>query len=520
MRPPSLFGGMERAVERILQAIERRERVLIYGDYDVDGLTSTAILVHFLRRTGLAPLHHVPDRLREGYGFHTGWVHAFSEKGVQLIVTVDCGITAFEAVQAANERGIDVIVTDHHECSDRLPPALALLNPKIPGDPFPFRDLAGVGVAFYLIVALRTRMRERGMWGTDAEPNLREYLDLVALGTLADMVPLREENRIFVKYGLEEMTSSRRPGVSMLKADAGLRGPIKDTRSLVYRVIPRINAPGRLGCAIEALDLLLCEGQEEASRIAGVLADRNNERRAVEAEVYREAKELAVEQLERQDKSVLTLASEGWHKGILGIVASRLAREFRKTVVLVSFEGDLGKGSVRSIENLSFLDALISCGHLLEDVGGHQMAAGITVKQGRLVDFRDAFEKAVVSKMGRADQAIPPLLLDGWLDSPEELTDQAMLEIEQMAPFGQGNPEPVVGMRRMRIMDKRVVGNDHLKLTLGRDRKCFEAIGFELGHAGVMESDHPCWDVVFTPRREYWNGRERLSLRIHDLQRS
>ena len=520
MRSPFLFGGMEGAVERLLQAIERKERVLIYGDYDVDGLTSTAILVHFLRRTGLTPLHHVPDRLREGYGFHPGWVHAFFEKGVQLIVTADCGITAFEAVQAAKERGIDVIVTDHHECSDRLPPAFAVLNPKVPGDPFPFRDLAGVGVAFYLIVALRARMRERGMWGTAVEPNLREYLDLVALGTLADMVPLREENRIFVKYGLEEIASTRRPGVSMLRADAGLKGPIKDTRPLVYRVIPKINAPGRLGCALEALDLLLCEGEEEAGRIAGVLADRNHERRAVEAEVYREAKNLAVEQLRRQDSNVLTLASEGWHKGILGIVASRLAREFRRTVVLVSFEGDLGKGSVRSVENFAFLDELLTCGDLLEDVGGHQMAAGVTVKQDRLDDFRDAFERAVASKMERADQASPPLLLDAWLDSPEELTDQTMLEIEQMAPFGQGNPEPVIGMRQMRIMNKRVVGGDHLKLTLGRDGKCFEAIGFELGHAGVIESDHPCWDVVFTPRREYWNGRDRLSLRILDLEPS
>jgi single-stranded-DNA-specific exonuclease len=306
----------------------------------------------------------------------------------------------------------------------------------------------------------------------------------------------------------------------MLRADAGLKGPITDTRSIVYRIIPRINAPGRLGCALEALDLLLCEGQEEAGRIAGVLEDRNHERRAIEAEVFRAARDLAVEQLGRQDSSVLTLASEGWHKGILGIVASRLAREFRRTVVLVSFEGDLGKGSVRSVENLAFLDALLTCGHLLEDVGGHQMAAGITVKQGRLDDFHHAFERAMASKIGRADQAAPPLLLDGWLDSPEELRDQTILEIEQMAPFGQGNPEPIIGMRRMRILNKRVVGGDHLKLTLERDGKCFEAIGFELGHAGVIESDHPCWDVVFTPRREHWNGQDRLSLRILDLDPS
>jgi single-stranded-DNA-specific exonuclease len=197
-----------------------------------------------------------------------------------------------------------------------------------------------------------------------------------------------------------------------------------------------------------------------------------------------------------------------------------LAKDLRRTVVLVSLEGDLGKGSVRSVENLAFLDALLQCGNLLEDVGGHQMAAGITVKEGRLNDFREAFERALASQTDTVDLASPPLLLDGWLRSPEELTNQTMLEIEQMAPFGQGNPEPVVGMRQMRIMNKRVVGGEHLKLTLGRDGKCFEAIGFEMGHVGVIESDHPCWDVVFTPRREYWNGQDRLSLRIHDLQPS
>ena len=214
------------------------------------------------------------------------------------------------------------------------------------------------------------------------------------------------------------------------------------------------------------------------------------------------------------------LASEGWHKGILGIVASRLARDFRRTVVLVSFEGDLGRGSVRSIENLGFLDALLKCGHLLEDVGGHQMAAGITVKQGRLADFHEAFERALTRQTDAADLASPPLLLDGWLVTPEELTNQTMLEIEQMAPFGQGNPEPIVGMRQMRIMNKRVVGGEHLKLTLARDGRSFEAIGFEMGRLGVIESDHPCWDVVFTPRREHWNGQDRVSLRIHDMQPS
>ena len=520
MRPPFLLGGMDRAVERLLQAIQRKERVLIYGDYDVDGLTGTAVLVHFLRHAGLNPLYHVPDRLREGYGFHPAWVRTFSEKGVQLIVTVDCGISASESVQVARECGIDVIITDHHECLDTLPSALAVINPKIPGESFPFRDLAGVGVAFYLIVALRRRMREKGMWGRVPEPNLRAYLDLVALGTLADRVPLREENRIFVKHGLEELASAKRPGLSILKADAGVKGPVADIRSLEYKLIPRINAPGRLGCALEALDILLCAGWEEAGRIARVLANRNDERRAVEAEVYREARALAVEQLRQQERRVLAVASEGWHRGILGIVAARLARDFQRIVVLVSFEGDLGKGSVRSAENLAFLDELQACRHLLEDMGGHQMAAGIALRKERLPHFRDAFEGELTKKLERFKQASPSILLDAWLGNPDALTDQAMCEIEQMAPFGNGNPEPVFGMGRMRVLNKRLVGGDHLKLTLGRDGRRFEAIGFDLGHAGLLETNHACWNIVFTPRRETWDGQTRLSLRILDLQPS
>jgi single-stranded-DNA-specific exonuclease len=511
---------MDRAVERLLRAIEGRERVLVYGDYDVDGLTSIAILVHFLRYAGLDPLYHVPDRLREGYGFHAERIPSFSENGVQLIVTVDCGVTAHEAVRVARECGMDVIITDHHECPDPLPPALAVINPKIPGEPFPFRDLAGAGVAFYLVAALRARMRATGRWGMVDQPDLRKYLDLVALGTLADMVPLREENRIFVKYGLQEMSSESRPGLSILKTEAGLKGPIQDTRSLLYKVIPRINAPGRLGCALKALEMLLCAGNEEAGRISRILEGLNNERRAIEDMVYREARERAAEQLRRRDSSVLTLASEGWHRGVLGIVASRLARDFGRTVVLVSFEGDLGKGSVRSVDGFGFLEALLACRHLVLEVGGHQMAAGVTLKKENLAAFSDAFEREITNRWGIEQQGAPRLLLDAWLGSAAVLTDRAISEIERMAPFGMGNREPVLGVRRMKVREKRLVAGDHLKLTLDSDGRSFDAIGFRMGKAGVLESAYPFWDVAFSPRTETWNGRERLNLRVRDMRPS
>ncbi len=518
MRGPLLLTGMDRAVERLLEAIAHREKVLVYGDYDVDGLTSTAILVRFLRHAGLDPLYHIPDRLQEGYGLHEGWMRRFSEMGVRLIVTVDCGVTAVEAVRSAKREGMDVIITDHHECSDVLPPACAVLNPKLPDNPFPFRDLAGVGVAFYLLVALRGRMREMGMWARTPEPDLRGYLDLVALGTLADMVPLLEENRIFVKYGLKRISRSSRPGVSILREGAGIQGEIKDVRPLVYKIIPRINAPGRLGCAQDALEMLLCEDWEEAGRIARILEERNTERRSIEAKVYREARELALEQMREGDLRVITVAAEGWHKGILGIVASRLARDFHRTVVLVSFEGDLGKGSIRSYENHEFLDALTLCSPFLEDYGGHQAAAGITLRLEKLGEFRRAFERAVTAGKDGPGGELPPLAVDAWIEDPSELNDGLMDEIERMAPFGPGNAEPVLGMKRVRILGKRIVGEDHLKLVLEAEGRRFEAIGFGMGDSGVMESGHGSWDVLFSPRHETWAGRTRLTLKLVDLR--
>ena len=518
MRSPFLFEDMERAVDRVLLARARGQKVLVYGDYDVDGLTSTAILVHFLRHAGMDPLCHVPDRLREGYGFHADCIDAFAEEGVKLIITVDCGITGVEAVERARRKGVDVIVTDHHECGETLPSAHAVLNPKAPDAQFPFRDLAGVGVAFYLVVALRSRMRERGMWNDLPEPNLREYLDLVALGTLADMVPLREENRIFVKYGLEEILAARRPGVSMLSKRVGLRGDLRYTRPLLFKVIPMINAPGRLGCAMDALRILLCDDPEEAAGIAGLLEELNGQRRSVEGEVYREALEMARRQAQDENRSALVLAGQGWHRGILGIVASRLARDFLRPVVLVSLEGDRGKGSIRTIENVEILDALVSCSDLLDGYGGHRMAAGLSLKEERLPAFRDAFERAVARKLEAPGALERQLHLDVVLEDPSEITGRVVAEFEQMAPFGEGNMEPVVGLVGMRIVDKRIVGTSHLKLVLEGGGARFDAIGFQMAESGVMESEHARWNVACQPRMDRWNGRTKISLRILDLQ--
>ncbi len=520
IRSPFLLHDIDKAVDRILKAILEKEKILIYGDYDVDGLTSIAVLMHFLRYVGQDPIYHVPDRLQEGYGFHADCIDSFSQMGVQLIITVDCGITAFDAVDLANQCGIDVVVTDHHECADKLPAALAVLNPKIPGTGFPFRELAGVGVAFYLVMALRKYMREKGLWRRLAEPNLRDYLDLVALGTLADMVPLQQENRIFVKHGLVEISTAKRPGLFILKEHVGIEGAISHVRPILFSIIPRINAPGRLGCAAEALEILLCDDSVGAREIAKVLEGRNVQRRAIEDEVYREAQSLARQQFSQGDRCALILSSEGWHKGILGIVASRLAREFLRPVVLLSFDGKKGKGSVRSIDSLEVLDAVRSCREHLEQFGGHQMAAGLSLKLENLEGFKNAFEQAIKNKRDQYDRSKHQLLLDLWLQDPKELTAEMLLELEHMGPFGQGNAEPVIGIRNMKILDKRIVGEDHLKLTLGQGDSSFDAIGFQMGRKGIMESRCASWDIAFSPRREVWRGRSRIRFHLLDMQPS
>ena len=520
VRSPFLFRSMEPAVDRIVQAVLRKETVLIHGDYDVDGLTGTAVLLQFLRHAGLDPFYYIPDRLTEGYGFHADCVERFREKGVQLIITVDCGITAYEAVSLANRVGVDVIITDHHECSDRLPPAWAILDPKAPEEEFPFRDLAGVGVAFYLLVALRTRLREIGYWERRAEPNLRSYLDLVALGTLADMVPLRQENRIFVKFGLEEISTGRRPGICVLKELCGIRGSVTHPRPLVYRMIPRINAPGRLGQPVQGLGILLCEDPGEARLLAGEIEERNIQRKSLEDGVYREALTIAEKLVGESDDTVLVLGRENWHKGILGIVASRLAETFRRPVVLLSFDGDAGRGSVRTAENIDILDALCACRSHLEDFGGHRVAAGLTLKRQNVDRFQEAFSLAVQRQVGVEGKRPRELLLDLWLRRPLELNEDVVSEFEQLAPFGTGNGEPVVGMERISVLDRRIVGQNHLRLTVGDSDRRFEAIGFGMGNESVLQGAQDSWDLAFTPEWEDWKGKSRFRLRILDLRPS
>lgn len=519
MHSPFLFRDMERAVDRIAEAIKNNEKVLIYGDYDVDGVTGVAILLTFLRYCGLDPSYYIPHRLREGYGLNPEAIPAFKSRGVTLVVTVDCGSSSGEALEAAHRCGIDVIVTDHHESTCRLPQVRALLNPKRADSGFPFAHLAGVGVAFYLIMALRTRLRERGFWGERREPNLLRYLDLVALGTIADMVPLRNDNRIIAKFGMNEISLNTRPGIYALKERTGLLERTVDTRTILFRLGPRINAAGRLGFAEESVELCACEDIAVARDLARTLEERNAERKSIEEAIYLEARFLAEEQIQTRDAKVLVLASEDWHRGILGIVASRIAQEFYRPTVVISLEEQCGKGSARTVGDIHLLEALDLCKEWLVGYGGHQGAAGIVIESDAIEHFRAAFEAAVMQQLHRGDrQLLPSLQVDVTLQGPHRLTEKVVSDFERLAPFGYGNPEPVVALKGMRIFEKRVVGEHHLRLVVAKDGLELDAVGFGMGHMDPFIVGTGAWDLACTPYLDSWSGSPKLCLRLIDLR--
>ncbi len=518
MHSPFLFKQMERAVDRIVDAIHTRETILIYGDYDVDGVTGVAILLTFLRYCGVEPLYYIPHRLREGYGLNAEVVPHFKRQGVTLLITVDCGSSSLEALRVASECGIDVIVTDHHESTGSLPVVEALLNPKRSDSGFPFAHLAGVGVAFYLVMGLRSRLREKGFWQGRKEPNLLRYMDLVALGTIADMVPLQSDNRIIAKFGMDEMSGNSRPGIYALKEASGLLERRVDTKTILFRLGPRINAAGRLGFAEESVELCACEDIAVARELARTLESRNAERKSIEEVVYREAKSLAEQHIQRDNARVLVLASPDWHRGILGIVASRLAQEFFRPTVIISLDETVGKGSARSVGDIHLVEALDACKEWLVGYGGHQGAAGIMIDPEAIDTFRKAFDAAVAKQLGQDRELSPSLHIDVRLQGPHQLTEKMVSDFERLAPFGHGNPEPVVALSDMTVIEKRIVGEHHLKLVVARDGVRFDAMWYGMAHMEPYLREGAAFDLACTPCFDTWGDGQRILLRLIDIQ--
>jgi single-stranded-DNA-specific exonuclease len=505
--------GMEAAVARIVRAVEGGERIACYGDYDVDGVTSTALLAGFLRAAGGDVVTYVPHRLVEGYGLNGEAVGKLAARGVKLVVTLDCGITAAPEVRTAAALGLDTVVVDHHTVPVELPAAAAILNPHQPGCGYPSKDLAAVGVTFALVMALRRRLRESGWFGgARPEPNLRDALDLVALGTIADVVPLVGANRVLVRAGLEVLSAARRPGVRALKRVAGVaEGQPVSAGQVGFRLAPRINAAGRLDDAGRGVRLLLERDGATAQALAEELDRENQARQEIERRILDEATADARARVKAGARG-LVLARDGWHAGVVGIVASRVAERFQRPAVLVALEEGGGKGSGRSVERFHLYDALAACSAHLVRFGGHRHAAGVTVAREAVEGFRLAFEAHAAERLAPED-LVPRTRIDGWVEAGD-VTERAADDLGRLAPFGAGHPEPVFALRGEPARARPVgAGGAHLKCAFGRG---LDAIGFGLGDrlalcGGAVEA-------AFTVGFDEWDGTRRLQLRLKDLR--
>jgi single-stranded-DNA-specific exonuclease len=511
---PFLMLGMRAAVDRLIRAMDGGEAICCYGDYDVDGVTSTALLADFLKSAGAKVTTYTPHRLVEGYGLNQGAVTRLAGEGIKLIVTLDCGITSVEEVAAASRLGADTIVVDHHTVPVELPAASAILNPHQPGCGYPSKLLAAVGVTFCLVMALRRTLRERGTFGPQRpEPNLKECLDLVALGTIADVVPLLEVNRLLVRGGLEVLARGRRPGVRALKVVAGIEPNAAVSAGQVgFGLAPRINAAGRLDDAGRGVRLLLARESAQATALAEELDRENQSRREIERRMLDEALFDAGERVAAGARG-LVLSRPDWHPGVVGIVASRVVERFHRPAVLVGLSDGVGKGSGRSIEGFHLYEALARCSDHLVRFGGHKHAAGVTVDPAALPAFCEAFERHAGETL-RPEDLVPRCRLEGWLEEGH-LDPRAATALERLAPFGAGNPEPLFALRS-KPRGVRTVGEGgaHLKLRLGSAG--VDAIGFGLGDRRDLCGDEV--EAAVTLGFDEWGGNRRLQLRVKDLR--
>ncbi len=513
IRDPFLLPDMDKAGERIWRAIEREEAICIHGDYDADGITATTILVQVLSALGGRVTPVLPNRLSDGYGLTPETVErCVSDAGAQLIITVDCGIGASNAVEHARSLDVDVVVTDHHESTAELPPAVAVVNPKLGDDPAT-QSLAGVGVAFKLAYAL-VKMGRDHHFSRAMELDLRNVLDLVAMGTVADIVPLLDENRILVHYGMQQLNKTQSVGLLELIRVSGIRTPI-DSYHIAFILAPRLNAAGRMDTAEDALALLLTNDSQNARELAEKLDSMNRERQVIERETLEEAIRLIETSYNPSRDFGLVVAGKNWHPGVVGIVASRILHKYyRPTVVIAMENAHGGRGSCRSIDHFDMLEGLKKCDHHLVKFGGHQMAAGLEIEQSQINAFRQSFNRVVHETVKRED-LVPIQKIDAWIDLGQ--ADHYLMDaLEQLKPLGEGNPPPVWAVADARVLGQpRVVGNKHLKMTLTTGGAQREAIGF--GMAKRTLPDSPL-NIAFQLSRNHYVDHNSVQLHLQDFE--
>ncbi len=512
---PLLLKDLEKACNRIIYSIKKNEKILIYGDYDVDGITSVSLLVNFFHKIGYFNVDFcIPERLTDGYGLNFKILDKLKEAKVKLIITVDCGISNVNEIDYANSLGIDVIVTDHHEIPVELPNAFAIVDPKQKKCNFPFKELAGVGIAFYLLVGLRMKLKDSKLIGENDAVNLKQFLDLVALGTIADICPLYMDNRILVKYGLKELEKGERKGIKALKQLCGIRNGQLNHWSIGFRLAPRINAVGRLAKAELGVELLTTDNYSKALKIASLLDKSNYERQKIEEAILRQALKLVKASKEFQNRSSIVLYSDSWHEGVIGIVASKIVERYYKPTVLITFSGSKGKGSARSIKDFDLYEGLNLCSEYLESFGGHKYAAGLTIKRENLRDFIDAFEKTV-SSLTKPVDFVRKNLIDKKVEF-DDIEDSLLKEFNMLEPFGHSNAEPTLLTEDVLVTSVRVFGGNHVKLVLEQGKNSFEALAFNKSGMNVTVGD--ALNVSYFPFSYKENGKDGIKLKIKNME--
>lgn len=506
---PFLITDMEKSVERIIKAIENNEKVTIYGDYDVDGITSITVLKSFLKDRGLETSQYIPNRLNEGYGLNNNAIEKIKQQGCDLMITVDCGISAINEINYASSLGIETIITDHHEPGNEIPKAFAVIDNKRKDSKYPFRELAGVGVVFKLIQAIGIKL------GLKEEEYLK-YLDIVCVGTISDIVPLVDENRVIAKLGLMLIRQTRNIG---LKSIIDTSGYTKiDSNSISFGIAPRINACGRMGKAEDALELFLSKNYNEVSELAKKLNDYNKLRQDTEKEIY----ENAIKQIEQNklDKNnSIIVGGHNWHHGVIGIVSSKITEMYFKPSILLSFEEDgIGTGSGRSIPGFDLHEALTKCLGSVEKFGGHSMAVGLTVKKEKFEEFKKEFEQ--IATKSNVSEIIPVINIDAKIDF-SAINKDMVESLKQLEPFGEGNKMPVFVFKNLKIDSIRALSEGkHLKLTLKEGSTVVNAIGFNIGDLADEYRIGDKIDVVGVLEVNNFNGVESLQINIKDIMRA
>lgn len=517
---PMILSGMEKAANRINQAICKAEKIVIYGDYDVDGISGTALMFKFLDMVYADVSYYIPERLEEGYGLNSGAIKKFAGKGINLIITVDCGINSCAEVEEAKQYGIDIIITDHHEPGNQVPDAFAIVNPKLQPSEITFNQLSGVGLSFKLAWAVSKTLSTGKRVSSDFKDFLVSATGLAALGTIADVVPLCGENRILTKFGLKAIQHSEDPGIRALIKILNLENEVLQTSHVGFRIGPRLNACGRIGNAAIAVELLTTKSEKRANEIASFIDKENNKRREMQKDMHELALKKVADEVDLENHRAIVLSDDDWHQGVVGIVASKLSEEYFRPTIMFGCVNGVAHGSARSIPSFHILNALEICRDKLISLGGHSQAAGLKIYRNKIKDFKELFIRTAASILTEKD-LIPTLQIDAEI--PLSVLSKALTtELARLAPHGEGNPPPCLASTNLKIAkNPRRVGQDgqHLSFYVRQGDVSYKAIAFGYGNklAAIEQNDYSC-SIAYEPKVNKWMETENLELEVKDIK--